>query len=132
VLATTARTTPLLVVTTAAADGQRAAALQECGCQVLTLPADDGRPMVSALLDELGRRRMTNILVEGGAAVLGSFLDAAAIDEVHVFIAPRLAGGAEAKTPIGGRGVDRIAEALGLAECRVERVDKDIFVHGWK
>jgi diaminohydroxyphosphoribosylaminopyrimidine deaminase/5-amino-6-(5-phosphoribosylamino)uracil reductase len=74
---------------------------------------------------------MTNILVEGGAAVLGSFLDAAAIDEVHVFVAPRLAGGAEAKTPVGGRGVDRIAQTLNLAECRVERVDGDVLLHGW-
>jgi diaminohydroxyphosphoribosylaminopyrimidine deaminase/5-amino-6-(5-phosphoribosylamino)uracil reductase len=132
VLATTARTTPLLVATVAGVEGRRVAELQGRGCEVLALPAESGRPTVSALLNELGRRRMTNILVEGGAAVLGSFLDAAAIDEVHVFIAPRLAGGAEAKTPIGGRGVDRIAETLHLAECHVEQVDGDVFLHGWQ
>ena len=70
-----------------------------------------GRPS-AALLDELGRRRMTNVLVEGGSAVLGSFLDARLIDEVHVFIAPRLVGGGR-RDPgrrIGGHGVaDRLA-----------------------
>ena len=60
------------------------------------------------------------------------FLDAGAIDEVLVFIAPCLAGGAEALTPIGGKGVDKIAEALRLTELRVERVEDDVFVHGWR
>jgi diaminohydroxyphosphoribosylaminopyrimidine deaminase / 5-amino-6-(5-phosphoribosylamino)uracil reductase len=70
------------------------------------------------------------VLVEGGAAALGAFLDAGAIDEVHVFIAPRLAGGAEARTPVGGVGVDKIAEALALTEMHVEVVEGDLLVHG--
>jgi diaminohydroxyphosphoribosylaminopyrimidine deaminase/5-amino-6-(5-phosphoribosylamino)uracil reductase len=87
-------------------------------------------PDVPALLDEMGRRRMTNVLVEGGAGVLGSFLDAGEIDEVHAFIAPRLAGGTAAKTPIGGRGVEKIAGALSLAEWRVEMIEGDVYLHG--
>ncbi len=87
---------------------------------------------MKALLAELGRRRMTNVLVEGGAGVLGAFLDAGVIDEVHVFIAPLLAGGAEARTAIGGKGVEKIAEALRLAEMRVEVIEGDVLVHGWR
>jgi diaminohydroxyphosphoribosylaminopyrimidine deaminase / 5-amino-6-(5-phosphoribosylamino)uracil reductase len=75
---------------------------------------------------------MTNVLVEGGSEVLGSFLDAGEIDEVHVFIAPRLAGGAAARTPLGGRGVGHIAEALRLAEWRAAMVEEDVYIHGWK
>lgn len=104
----------------------------ESGCEVLGLPGDERQhPSVSALLDELGRRRMTNLLVEGGSAVLGSFLDARAIDEVHVFIAPKLAGGARAVTPVGGSGAARIADALLLAEWQVEAIDRDLLLHGW-
>ncbi len=99
---------------------------------MLTPPAADGHTDVKALLAELGRRRMTNVLVEGGAGVLGAFLDAGVIDEVHVFIAPLLAGGAEARTPIGGKGVEKIAEALRLTEMRVETIDGDVLVHGWR
>jgi diaminohydroxyphosphoribosylaminopyrimidine deaminase/5-amino-6-(5-phosphoribosylamino)uracil reductase len=131
-LATTARIVPLLVVAAEGVAPQHVAALQGSGCQVVALPAAAGLPLVTGLLDELGRRRMTNILVEGGAGVLGSFLDAAAIDEVHVFIAPRLAGGAEAKTPIAGRGVEGIADALNLVEYRIEWVGEDVYVHGWR
>lgn len=132
VLAKTARDVPTLVAATAAAPLDRTAALRALGCEVLTLPPSEGHTDVKALLVELGRRRFTNVLVEGGGAVLGAFLDAGAIDEVHVFIAPCLAGGAEARTPIGGKGVDRIAEALRLTEMRLEVVDGDVLLHGWR
>ena len=72
------------------------------------------------------------MLVEGGAAVLGSFLDAKAIDEVHVFIAPVLAGGGAARTPIAGQGAGRIADALALTDWRVETVEGDVVIHGWR
>jgi diaminohydroxyphosphoribosylaminopyrimidine deaminase/5-amino-6-(5-phosphoribosylamino)uracil reductase len=130
-LASSARQTPVLVAT-AAALPENIAELRECGCEVLALPGGDGRVDVSALLAEMGRRRYTNVLVEGGAGVLGSFRDAGAIDEVHVFVAPRLAGGAEARTPMGGRGVEWIAEALRLAEWRFEDVAGDLYVRGWR
>jgi diaminohydroxyphosphoribosylaminopyrimidine deaminase/5-amino-6-(5-phosphoribosylamino)uracil reductase len=132
VLATTARQTPVLVATLDDLDGERARRLEALGCEWLGLPGEGGRPSVGALLDALGRRRMTNVLVEAGPGVLGSFLDAGEIDGVHVFIAPLLAGGEAAKMPVGGRGVERIAEALRLGECRVEEIEGDVLVHGWK
>jgi diaminohydroxyphosphoribosylaminopyrimidine deaminase/5-amino-6-(5-phosphoribosylamino)uracil reductase len=131
-LAATAREIPVLVVTSEQADRGRVGELTALGCEWLALPAEEGRPSVAALLGELGRRRLTNLLVEGGAGVLGSFRDADAVDEVHVFIAPRLVGGAGAKTPVAGRGVDRIAEALGLAKLRVEMIEGDVYLHGWR
>jgi diaminohydroxyphosphoribosylaminopyrimidine deaminase/5-amino-6-(5-phosphoribosylamino)uracil reductase len=132
-LATTAREIPVIVAATAAAPAGRAEALRAAGCEVLTLPADaDGRADVTALLAELGRRRWTNLLVEGGGGVFGSLRDADCIDEVHVFVAPRLAGGADAPGPVGGRGVDRIAEATALPEWRVEVIEGDVLLHGWR
>ena len=69
----------------------------------------DPEARLEMLFDELGRRQMTNVLVEGGGRLLGSLFDARLIDEVHVFIAPKLAGGGESPGPIAGRGVDTIA-----------------------
>lgn len=101
----------------------------EVGVEVLPLPGDGG-VSVPALLAELGRRRMTNLLVEGGATVLGSFLDAGLVDEVHVFVAPVLAGGRNALSPVGGRGVDRIADALRLTRYTITDSDGDLYIHG--
>jgi diaminohydroxyphosphoribosylaminopyrimidine deaminase/5-amino-6-(5-phosphoribosylamino)uracil reductase len=89
-------------------------------------------PNVGALLAELGRRRFTNVLVEGGGQVHGSFLDAGEVDEVHVFMAPRVAGGADARTPVAGRGAERIAEALALSHSTVELLDGDVYFRGWR
>lgn len=125
-LAATARESPVLVVT---ADESHASRLRNLGCEFLALPSSSGRPAVTGLLDELGRRQLTNILVEGGSEVLGSFFDAGAVDEVHAFIAPRIAGG-NALTAVAGHGVANIADALQLSEWEVERIDTDILIHG--
>ena len=82
------------------------------------------------LFDELGRRRMTNVLVEGGGRLLGSLFDARLIDEVHVFIGPKLAGGGEAPSPIAGRGVDAISAALPLDDLAVRQIGGDIYIQG--
>jgi diaminohydroxyphosphoribosylaminopyrimidine deaminase/5-amino-6-(5-phosphoribosylamino)uracil reductase len=74
---------------------------------------------------------MTNLLVEGGSDVLGSFLDIRAIDEVHIDIAPLLIGGAQAKSSIGGLGVEAVAQALRLQSWQIDTNDGDIHVHGW-
>jgi diaminohydroxyphosphoribosylaminopyrimidine deaminase / 5-amino-6-(5-phosphoribosylamino)uracil reductase len=129
VLVRSARETPTLVVVTTAST-EREIELTEAGCEVLRVAAVDGRPDVDAVLAELGRRGVTNVMVEGGSTVLGSFLDAGALDEVHVFIAPRLAGGSAAHTPCGGRGVEKIAAALQFIPESVEVVQGDVYWHG--
>jgi diaminohydroxyphosphoribosylaminopyrimidine deaminase/5-amino-6-(5-phosphoribosylamino)uracil reductase len=137
-LVRTADVAPVLVAALNPVPEEATRRLEESGCAILELPARDGRPDIVSLLEELGRRRMTNVLVEGGSAVLGSFLDAGAVDEVHVFLAPRLAGGSDAPTPglpgrpVAGRGVERIKEALSLAAWEVQHVDQDLYVHGWR
>jgi diaminohydroxyphosphoribosylaminopyrimidine deaminase / 5-amino-6-(5-phosphoribosylamino)uracil reductase len=126
-LVRTAREAPVLVVTAGADSPQ----LVKQGCEVLPVPAGGNRPSVAALLTELGRRRLTNVLLEGGAEVLGSFLDAGEIDEVHIFIAPMILGGAEAKSPVAGRGIGRLVEAVSIGDWSVEQIDGDLLLHGF-
>jgi diaminohydroxyphosphoribosylaminopyrimidine deaminase/5-amino-6-(5-phosphoribosylamino)uracil reductase len=130
ILVQTARTTPTIVAATERIPEARRATLQGHGCEVMVLPALQGRTDVDGLLAELGRRRFTNVLVEGGSGVFGSLLDARAIDEFHVFIAPRLVGGSAATSAIGGHGVDRMSEALRLSEWRHEFLNGDLYLHG--
>jgi diaminohydroxyphosphoribosylaminopyrimidine deaminase/5-amino-6-(5-phosphoribosylamino)uracil reductase len=131
-LVQTARATPLLIATTEGLDSPRAKELSALGCELLSLPRADNVTVVRALLDELGRRKMTNTLVEGGAQVLGSFIDADALDEIHVFVAPLLVGGSAALTPAGGQGVAKIAAAVALVEWSVEPSGPDFLIHGWR
>lgn len=129
-LVRTARDVPVLVAvgpTAAEADCRR---LSDAGCEVWTGAADEPAERLLLLLNELGRRRMTNVLVEGGGRLLGSLYDAGELDEVHVFIAPKLAGGQDAAVPLGGLGVEQMSQARWLQTPLVERLGDDLYVHG--
>ena len=73
---------------------------------------------------------MTNVLIEGGSKLLGTMFDSREIDEVHVFIAPKFAGGEDAPSPVGGVGIERMASALKLADITIEELEGDVYVHG--
>ena len=90
---------PLLVVVGPHAAAKEKQRLADLGVEVFACTSPTATEQIDEVLEELGRRRLTNLLVEGGAGVLGAFYDAAAIDEVHAFIAPRIVGGAGAPGP---------------------------------
>ena len=121
---------PVLVVTASGADPLRENALRAAGCEVLSLPCPDYPSMLPSLLEELGRRRFTNLLVEGGSKVLGGFCDAGLLDRVHVFVAPRLLGGANAVSAIGGRGASLALAGLPIEAWSFEAMDGDLLIHG--
>jgi diaminohydroxyphosphoribosylaminopyrimidine deaminase/5-amino-6-(5-phosphoribosylamino)uracil reductase len=123
----TAREAPVLVVTLPG----RGAELRGVGCEVLEVEEEGGRPSVRALVKELGRRRMTNLLVEGGAEVLGSLCDQRLIDELHVFVAPRLMGGRDARSPVGGTGASEMQRVWPLFRWHHEWSGQDVYLHGW-
>ncbi|HZZ28671.1 MAG TPA: bifunctional diaminohydroxyphosphoribosylaminopyrimidine deaminase/5-amino-6-(5-phosphoribosylamino)uracil reductase RibD [Pirellulales bacterium] len=132
-LVQTARDAPVLIAAAPAAPQENIDRLTAAGCEVITCrAADAAEKLVSipALLNELGRRRMTNVLVEGGGKLLGALFDAGAIDEVHVFIAPKLIGGASAPSPIAGTGVEKIAAALHLADIELRHTGEDLYLRG--
>jgi diaminohydroxyphosphoribosylaminopyrimidine deaminase/5-amino-6-(5-phosphoribosylamino)uracil reductase len=127
-LARTATQIPTLIVVITEQEAATAP-LRTAGCEVLSLPPDDeGRPDIMKLLDELGRRRWTNLLVEGGSAVLGKLFGLNVVDEIHVFVGPKVIGGAQSKPPVGGRGVDVIAQSAGWITEAIESMDGDAYM----
>jgi len=128
-LARTALEIPVWVAVTERAGAERRAALAALGCDILDLPGNGSVPIVP-LLDELGRRSVTNLLVEGGSHVLGAFLDAGQVDAVDVYIAPIISGGAGDFTSARGRGCRRMADALRLDRPAVSIIDGDVRLQG--
>jgi len=121
---------PLIVAVGAEAPDTECARLRDAGCEVLVFPAETRAGRLDLLLRELGRREMTNILVEGGGQLAGCLLDAGQIDEAHVFIAPKLIGGTAARSPIAGEGIDQMPQAFTLANPQVQQLGSDIYLHG--
>ncbi len=100
--------------------------------EVLRLPAGaDGRVSLPALLDELGKRGMLSLLVEGGAEVHASFFAEALVDKVYAYLAPRLIGGREAPGPLAGKGIDHLASATHLNELDFVRLGDDLLITGY-
>jgi diaminohydroxyphosphoribosylaminopyrimidine deaminase/5-amino-6-(5-phosphoribosylamino)uracil reductase len=83
---------------------------------------------IDDVLLNLGQRRFTNVLVEGGAGLLGSLMDADAFDVVNVFIAPVLLGGSGALSPLGGVGVNTVELAARFPAVCVEQLDGDTWI----
>jgi diaminohydroxyphosphoribosylaminopyrimidine deaminase/5-amino-6-(5-phosphoribosylamino)uracil reductase len=100
--------------------------------EVLKLPAAaDGRVALEPLLDEIGKRGILSLLVEGGSEVHASFFASGLVDKVHAYVAPRLIGGREAPGPMGGAGVERLAEAIPLRDMDAIRLGADLLITGY-
>jgi diaminohydroxyphosphoribosylaminopyrimidine deaminase/5-amino-6-(5-phosphoribosylamino)uracil reductase len=124
----TATEFPVLVSCGPETDPEQISRLEQAGCEVLQL--DTPGNTIPGLLAELGKRQMTNVLVEGGSGLLGSFRDGDHVDEVHVFMAPKLVGGDQAPGPLGGTGSEQMADALSLENPRFTTLEGDIYLHG--
>ncbi len=129
-LVRTAREVPVIVACTSSAAQSDRKRLLSAGCEVLECPGNSDLERLRWLLEELGRRKLTNLLVEGGGQLLGSLFDAHLVDEVHVFIAPKIAGGRGATSPVGGDGVEPMAAALRLEDRVIEPCGTDVYVRG--
>jgi diaminohydroxyphosphoribosylaminopyrimidine deaminase/5-amino-6-(5-phosphoribosylamino)uracil reductase len=109
----------VIVYATERAPADRRRALESAGAVVRTLPSDDGRVPLDAVLADLGRERVTSVLVEGGATVHGAFFDAGLVDRVLAFVAPMVIGGRDAPGAVAGRGPALLRDAHRLLDPEI-------------
>lgn len=81
---------------------------------------------IDELLRVLGEKRITSLFVEGGSHVHDSFVRAKAVNEIVAYFAPKIIGGKQAPTPIGGIGFAGMADVMQLEIRRVETIGPDI------
>ncbi len=119
-----------IVFAAAGADKGRVAALEAAGVEVAFTAAAGERVDIGAALTQLGSRPepVISLLLEGGPALAASFMEAGAIDKVMTFIAPKLIGGREARTPVGGEGFRMVGEAVPLYRLSHESVGDDVLL----
>lgn len=126
----TARDWPVLVAVSPAAPEERCEALRALDCEVLLCPGEQYAERLQSLLNEMGRRRWTNVLLEGGGKLLGEAFHCDLINEVHAFIAPKLVGGTGALSPIGGEGVASMSTARQLRDATWREISGDLYLTG--
>lgn len=119
-----------IVAHTAKAEKSRLEALHKAGVETWCCAEEEGRLSMADLVQKIGATGIDSVLVEGGGEVNYSLLCGGLVDEVVCFVAPKLVGGAESKSPIGGHGIERMAEAVELEGLEVEHFGEDIMIHG--
>jgi diaminohydroxyphosphoribosylaminopyrimidine deaminase / 5-amino-6-(5-phosphoribosylamino)uracil reductase len=110
---------PLYVVTAPDARGEDLAA---AGAELIRAAG------IAAALRELGERGITSLFCEGGSTLAGAFCDAGEVDELRLFVAPVLIGGADAPPLVGGAGVERMADAERALSLEVEPSGEDLLI----
>lgn len=136
-LVRTAGQQPLIVACLPDADEEKAAQLQEKGVEVLRIPGvttaditEEQKEVISlpVLMKELGARKIDGILLEGGGQLNESALQAGIVDRIYCYIAPKIFGGAQAKTPVEGQGFTRAADAWQFDRIGMQEFGQDILL----
>jgi diaminohydroxyphosphoribosylaminopyrimidine deaminase/5-amino-6-(5-phosphoribosylamino)uracil reductase len=119
---------PLMVICTRAAARTRTEGLAAAGAEVITVAGENEAARVLAALHELGSREIQSLLLEGGPHLAGAFLDAGEVDEMRVFVAPIVAGGRQARSPVEGQGFQLIGAARRALDHQVETLADDVLI----
>ncbi|MCF8233108.1 MAG: bifunctional diaminohydroxyphosphoribosylaminopyrimidine deaminase/5-amino-6-(5-phosphoribosylamino)uracil reductase RibD [Bacteroidales bacterium] len=100
------------------------------GIITLVLSQKQGKVDLEALLKKLGKRSIDGILLEGGGTLNYSMIEAGLVDEVFAFIAPKIVGGENSKTPVSGKGVDLMKDAIELTDVKTMSIENDFMIRG--
>lgn len=124
-LVKTARDIPL-VIATVSKDNELISRLRNMGADVIV--TDGERVNLYELMKELGKRKIDSVLVEGGASIHASLLDCGLVDKLQIYIAPKIVGGTDAVSVIGGRGVKYMSEAYMFKAPQITTFGDDVLL----
>lgn len=116
------------ILLTSVVESERQKEYRQAGCEIIELQKTENGVDLKEAMQKLGEMGIDSILLEGGAKLNWSMLNAGLVHRVQTFLAPKLFGGEEAKSPIGGHGVSFPAEAVRLKNTTIQQIGEDIFV----
>jgi len=118
---------PTLIATTVRTSA-RCAPLARRGTEILIFRPKQGRVPLRQLCQELVRRGLHSVLIEGGGEVLASAFAERIVHRITWFVAPTLIGGRRAPSALGGKGIARLADAVRLRQMHVRRLGADLCI----
>lgn len=121
----------VIIAVTPQAPAQNIATLEKVGAEIIITPAKDGQVCFKTLMETLGARGITSVLVEGGGKVNASTLASGIVDKAMCFIAPKFIGGKEAPGVFDGEGIKRLIDAPKLERWTITQLDCDLLIEGY-
>jgi diaminohydroxyphosphoribosylaminopyrimidine deaminase/5-amino-6-(5-phosphoribosylamino)uracil reductase len=101
------------------------------GAVVLKAKTTGGKIDLKKLMVELGEDKITSIMLEAGGTLAASALSSGIVDKVLFFIAPKIIGGKTAPTPVGGKGFNKLSQAINLKSANVNMLGQDVLIEGY-
>ena len=126
-LVKTAKEIPLIVATLSD-DSEKIKALEEKGVEIFKAEEKNRRILLSSVMNYLGEKKIDSVLIEGGGEIHASAFEEKIVNKVQVYIAPKIFGGKNAKSPVGGKGVDSPDDAYMLSEPEIKLLDGDVLL----
>lgn len=102
--------------------------LEEAGAKVWTLQEKNGHPDLNVLMQRLGEEKIDSVLIEGGGTVNEAALKAHIVHHVYAYIAPKIFGGEDAKTPVEGSGIRLPQECANLRLAKITVLLNDMLL----
>lgn len=120
-----------LIVTGPKASAKKIKQIQAQGAQVLESKTLRGAFALDKLMKDLGKRQVTSLLIEGGGNTNAYALSAGIVDKVNFFISPKIIGGANAPTPVEGKGIENLSRAIKIRDTTSEMLGEDLLIEGY-
>ena len=102
--------------------------LKSFNVEILCCEEKNGHVDINDLMVKLGEMGIDSLLLEGGSTINAAFLETDCVDEIYAFIAPKIIGGQDSKSPVGGKGIDLMKDAIMLKDIKIEQFDNDILI----
>jgi diaminohydroxyphosphoribosylaminopyrimidine deaminase/5-amino-6-(5-phosphoribosylamino)uracil reductase len=127
----TAHEIKTIIATTKQAPKSKIAKIKQCGVEVVVVSSRNSRVDLKRLMRYLAAQGIAYVLLEGGSELSAAALYDGIVDKVFFFYAPKIIGGAHARSMVGGKGVPRISDAIRLTDVHYRKLSKDILVEGY-
>ena len=116
------------LIATSSGDRERISALESAGCEIIKVSPDNGHISLKELMTELGRMKLDSVLLEGGGTLSWSALSSGVVNKVQAYVAPKIFGGKDAPSPVGGAGAALPAEGIALSRPEITVIGDDILI----
>ena len=119
------------IIATGNVEKEKVKIYEELGCKILQLPDENGKVSLESLMKKIGEMNIDSVIVEGGGTINWSMVSKGLVNKTEIYIAPKIFGGKDAKTPVEGQGFKLPAESLNLEKSKVSILGEDILIESY-
>jgi len=123
--------TKTIIATTEAINREKLKYIEELGVEFIIVPLKNNKVDLSYLMKSLGERKIDSVLLEGGSTLNYTALAEGIVDKVISFIGPKIIGGSSSKSPVGGKGIPHMKDAIFLENIDVFKFKDDVMIEAY-